>query len=346
MKNWIGLLVLILLGLLAWVIISDIDPFESNNGPLKDFAIDDTANVDQIFISEPTGKKLLLTRRGYPTWTVEGRYPARPDGIQLILKTLHDIKVQSSVSKNTFKRVVTRLATNSKKVEFYMNGEKQPEKTWYIGDGTFSRVGTYMLLEKDGKKSSEPFITHLLMERGTLASRFFADSIVWKDRVVLKCDPKKIAEVRFEHKYDTAISFELRKKGEAEYVVKNLNNGEIQAVDPELAIPYLKGFQAIYYEYLDRKSPKAHLDSIYNSVPRHDILLTMEDGETFEIKTFNMPVPPGSELNGKPIYYNPERMYVFSSFMKSRFRPIVQNLTFDPLTMDFKYFASSTTVEK
>lgn len=346
MKNWIGIIVLILLGILAWVLIGDVKIFESTDGPLKDFAIKDTANVDQVFIADPNGRTILLTRRGHDTWTVDGRYPARPDGIKLILKTLHDIKVLSNVSRTTLPRVISRMASSSKKVEFYMNGEKNPEKIWYVGDGTFSRVGTYMLLEKNGKKSTEPFITHLLMERGMLNSRFFTDSLVWKDRVVFKSDPKKIKEIRVEHKYDTAYSYSIKNIGNDQFEVENLRNGESSPVDPEKAIAYFKGFQAVYYEYIDRKSSDEHLDSIYQSSPRHLIEIVMENGDSHTIKSFNMPVKPGSEMNGKPIYFNPERMYLYSSFMRTLHHPIAQNLTFDILVSDYRHFASSTTVEK
>lgn len=346
MKNWIGILILLLLGVFAWILLSDVKLFEKSGGPMKDFAIADTAKVDQIFISEPSGKKILLTRRGYPNWTVEGRYPARPDGIQLILKTLHDIKILSTVSKTTLPRVIARMASSSKKVEFYLDGQKNPEKVWYIGDGTFSRVGTYMLLEKEGVKSTEPFITHLLMERGTLDSRFFADSIVWKDRIVLKCNPKEIQEISILHKYDTATSYSLTKIGEADFMVKNLETGEEQTVNPDLAIPYFKKFQAIYYEYIDQKSPKAQLDSIYASEPRHQIKILFANGEQFEMETYNIPVRSDATLNDQPIDYHPERMYVRSSYMKGASHPIVQNLTFDPLISNYRFFASSTTVEK
>lgn len=346
MKNIIGILILLLLASIAYVLIADVDLFEDNDAIYRDFAIEDTAKVDQVFISEPDGDKILLTRRGFDRWMVEGKYPARPDGVQLILKTLHDIKVQQTVSKTTMPRVIKRLASSAKKIEFYMDGDSDPEKVWYVGDATASRVGTYMLLEKDGKKSKEPLVTHLLMERGSLNSRFFADTVLWKDRIVFKGNPRKIKSIEVIHRYDTATSFKIEKQGEAKFIATNLENGESIAVNPELAIPYFKSFAGIYYEYLDLKSPKEQLDSIYNSQPRHLIKLKMEDGRQYEFRTYNIPVKEGATLNEQPIDYHPERMYISSNFMGEQSHPIVQNYSFNNLVPNFEYFDSSTTVEK
>lgn len=345
MKNIIGIVVLIILGITAYILSSDIKLFSSDRSSFKDFAIKDTASIDQIFISEPNGKSILLTRRGQDRWTVNREFPARPDGIKLLLKTAHDIKVQSTVSKTTYPRVVNRMASSAKKIEFY-TGDEKPEKVWYIGDATASRVGTYMLLEKNGEKSTRPFITHLLMERGSLGSRFFANKTLWKDRIVLQSNPKKIKSIEVIHKYDTATSFSIRKEGEANFFATNLENGKEIKVNQDIAIPYFKGFSAIYYEYLDQKSKKEQLDSIYNSEPRHKITIVMEDGKSYSINSYNIPVKKGSTLNDQPIDYHPERMYIASSYMEDGDHPIVQNLTFNILVPNFEEFTSSTTVEK
>ena len=346
MKNLIGIFILILLAAFTYVLVADVDVFGSADGVYKDFEIRDTAKVDQIFISESNGKQILLTRRGYDQWMVNGKYPARPDGMNLILKTLHDIKVQQTVSKRSMPRVIKRLASNGTKVEFYLNGKGNPEKVWYVGDPTGSRVGTYMLLEKDGDKSAEPLVTHLLMERGHLKSRFFADTILWKDRIIYKGDPREIQRIQVTHKYDTITSFKIEKVGDAEFVASNLDGTEEVEVPNEMAIPYFKLFAGVFYEYIDMKSPDYILDSIYSSEPRHLIEIKLADGKEYAFKTFNMPVKKGSKLGNKPIDYHPERMYAYSSYMGEQNSPVVQNLTFDALTPGFELFKSLTTVEK
>lgn len=345
MKNLIGLLVLIGLAIAAYFVVNNSYNKSADGKVLKDFAIEDTAAVDQIFLSQPNGKEILLSRRNSNTWQVNGQFKARTDAVELILTTLHDIKIKSPVSQKTFDGVVKRLAVGSTKVEFYTGGKKA-EKTWYIGDASPGRTGTYMLLEEDGQKSSKPFVTHMIMEKGYLGSRFFLDPTLWKSREMMQVDPRKIKSIQVEHKYDTATGFIIEQTANATFNLTNLKTEERLSLPAQLAIPYFKNFEAVFYEYIDLKTPTKELDSIYNSFPRHELKIVLQDGKTIEMKTYDMPVAPGATLDGKAIDYHPERMYAFTSELGENVHPIVQNLTFDVLVPRFEDIISSTTVEK
>jgi hypothetical protein len=148
------------------------------------------------------------------------------------------------------------------------------------------------------------------------------------------------------HKNDSLTSFKINKLDTVAFTIQNLKTAEEFSLNTNKAIAYFKLFNSIYYEYLDVKTPKAELDSIYNSKARHQIKIELSDGKKIELKTFNIKVPEGSKLGDQIIEYNPERMYSYSSTMAKEDHPIVQNLTFDPLVPGFKAFASSTNVEK
>ena len=311
MKNLIGIIILIAVGITAYFVLNKEEIASVNTEDYKDFAIEDTALVDKIFMSQPNGKKILISRRETGNWLVNNDFSARTDAIALILKTLHDIKIQGSVAEENFKGVVSRLAAASTKVEFYTGGKKA-EKTWFIGDPTPSRMGTYMLLEKGGIKSSKPYVTHLLSEKGYLSSRFFLDPFLWKDRVMMKTDPKKIQSITVKHYYDTATSFTIEQVQDGKFKLTNLATKASNEIPSTIAVPYFKEFSAVFYEYVDFKTPKEELDSIYNSLPRHEIYITNMDGSTIEMKTYNLPVVPGSRIGGKEIFFHPERMYASS----------------------------------
>ncbi len=212
-KNGLALLLLLALLALAYWIYQSQDSSTKLARDYKDFAIEDTAAVDQIFLSNLEGKKVLISRREDGIWRVEGKYRAREDAVFLILKTAHDIQIQSPVPKSQYTSVISRLAGLSTKVEFYTGGEK-PSKIWYVGHATASKVGTYMLLEKDGEKSGKPYVTHLLMERGSLSSRFFLDPMLWRDRAMLRLKPENIKSIEVKHAYDTATSFRIEQLAE------------------------------------------------------------------------------------------------------------------------------------
>lgn len=343
MKNWLLLILLIVLASAAYYFYST-DGKATNKEDFKDFAIEDTANISRIFIGDINGKHVTLNKDG-KIWRINNNYEARPDAIGLILKTVHDIKIQSPISKNKIETVIKRMASNSVKVEFYDKTDALL-KTWYIGDPTPSRVGTYMLLEKEGKKSSKAYVTHLLTEKGSLKSRFFRDSLLWRDRIMLKVNPQKIKSIEVVHSVDTNVSFKITNDNNV-FSAIDLENNQTRSIPAEIAIPFFKKYKSIYYEYLDNRTPESMMDSIKNSTPRHLITIHMDNGEQFKLSTYFMPVREGATLNnGEPIDYNPERMYAFCSDMDPDVNPIVQNLTFDPLVPSFKAFTQSTNVDK
>jgi len=347
MKNLIGLIILILVGIAAYfLVIKDGDiNLSSSEEDFKDFAVEDTASVDKIFLSHSSGRTILLTRASAAQWMVNNKFKARTDAIELILKTFSDVKVNGVVPAADMKNTIKRLATNSTKVEIYTGGSK-PHKTWYIGGPTASRLGTIMLLEKDGEKSSKPYITHMIMERGYLGTRFFVDETLWKDRIVMKCEPKEIKSVEVKHAVDTSVSFKIEQYELGKFKVTNLDENKTEELSPLVAIPYLKEFSGVYYEYIDEKTPERVIDSVYSALPRHIVRVTMNDNSEFLIKSYNMPVPEGSTLNGRVVDYHPERMYIYTNKLEEGVYPIVQNLTFDKLVPSLKYLGSSTTVEK
>jgi len=346
MKNTIGFVILLLLLLAAYFIYDSNSIKSISERDFRDFAIKDTSKIDRIFMSQPNGKKVLISRKDTNKWLVNGKFVARPDAIQLILKTVNDIKVRQTISKETYNHVVKRLASGATKVEYYLKGENQPRKIWYIGDATADNEGTYMLLEKGEKKSSTPYITHRLMERGYLGSRFFLDPILWRDRIILKTNPQKIESIEVIHHVDGLTSFIIEKVGIADFTITNLESNESWNLAPEIAIPYFKEFSAVYYEYQDVKTPRSQLDSIFSSEPRHELNIKIEDRSDVRIKNYYLPAAPGATLNEKPILHHPERMYTYCSDLREHTYLIVQNLTFDRLIPGVKAFKSSTFVEK
>lgn len=345
MKNFIGILVLLLGAAATYYFLVEGKSPLINTVEFKDFAIEDTASVNKIFMSRSNGQKILLTKGTDGLWLVNNEFPARKDAIKLILKTLHDIQILGNIAKEKFEHNVKRLATQSTKVEYYTGGDN-PEKTWYIGDPTESRLGTYMLLEKDGVKSSTPFAMHLLMERGYLSTRFFLDPILWRDRIFFKTNPKDIESITVDFFADSSISYSINQAQAGNFILENLKTGEKTALPSEIAVPYFKEFSSVYYEYIDVNTPQEQLDSVYGAFPRHEIKITVKGKGDYFLKSYNMPVAPGSVVDGVPIYAHPERMYAFSSYMTKDSYTAVQNLTFDKLVPSIDAFRVSTTVEK
>ena len=97
---------------------------------LRDFAVKDTASVDKIFLADKQNATILLERKDN-YWTVNGKYRARRDFIDLLLETIHRVEVAEPVVETKTENVLRRISSDGVKVEIYQNGKLA--KTYYVG---------------------------------------------------------------------------------------------------------------------------------------------------------------------------------------------------------------------
>jgi len=136
-------LVVIALGVLAVVLVS-----KNGSGTLKpelkDFAVQDTASIDKIFMVKKSNDQVMLTKED-GSWIVNDTYPVREEAISLLLKTIQRVRVKAPVSKSAQDYVLKMMATRNTKVEIY--SKEKLIKTYYVGGPTQDQVGTFMMLE-------------------------------------------------------------------------------------------------------------------------------------------------------------------------------------------------------
>jgi hypothetical protein len=144
------------------------------------FAVKDTASVDRIFISDMNGRSALLERvPGNRYWSLNGRFEARKDAVDLLLKTFSRTRLRRAVGGPERETVMRVLSGGAKKVEIYKGGT-EPVKTWYIGTATPNHTGTYMLLEDASGRAPDPYVVHMEGFTGFLSTRFFTDEREWR----------------------------------------------------------------------------------------------------------------------------------------------------------------------
>ena len=106
-------------------------------GPLSDFAVQDTASVDRIFMADKQGLTADL-RREKGRWTVNG-LPANQFNVGTLLKVFVRVEVRAPVAKSMEAMTLKLMASNAIKVEIYTGGEK-PEKIWWPVPGFSNRA--------------------------------------------------------------------------------------------------------------------------------------------------------------------------------------------------------------
>ncbi len=311
---------------------------KSNNDPLSNFAITDTAAIDKMIISKTTGEKVTLTKGKNNNWTVNEKYRARPESITLIMRTIYHTTIKSRVGAASRNNAIKNLAAFHRKVQFFKNGEWY--KTWYVGNSTSDRLGTYMLLEtpEDGK-SDEPYIGEVTGFHGELDIRFYTEEDKWRYTGIFEySNINEIKEIILTNGESPNEGFILQLNEMHKPVLMDTKGGKVARFDSLMAKAYFYGFKKIHYEHLARTLNYKSLDSLKLSTPLYSISVKSVAGETKKISVYRMKSKSGEvDLDGNQLPYNPERAYAILSTGEVA---VIQYGVFDKLFRTLSNFVS------
>lgn len=268
MKNnstkYLILTVIVLAAIAYFVRVQDNE--QGGTKPMSDFAIENTDAIDKIIITESNRNKAELELNN-GEWMLNNEFKARPVNVELLLKTFRNIKVQTSVSNDMKKTVVANMASRYKKVEIFENGKLS--KTYFVGSATKDHYGTYMLLEKNGRKSSEPYVMHIPGFNGFLESRFYTNENDWKYSGVFVYEPLEIKSIKVEHGENIEESFQITQEDKT-VSLTNLNGKKIEEFNNSLAENYILIYEKIFFNKIAEYSLEK-VDSIKAITPLYKI---------------------------------------------------------------------------
>lgn len=280
------------------------------NRALSDFSVKDTAAVDKIFLADMQGVQVTLVRNGRK-WQIDGKQDARMDAVQIMLATLHDLKVKYPVAKAAFNNIIKDMATSSVKVELYSGGKKT--KTIYVGSPTKDHDGTYMMLEG----SSTPFVVEIPGFQGYLSTRFFTSPNQWRASVLLSYNIAQIKELEVILHTNPASSFSIHVDKDASqsrfrFTLFDAKKQVVSRFDTSLVMQYLSAYKQVNYEFIADQISKTKLDSALTR-PYLSLLITDVSSKKKKIDVLAIPMPPGStNRGGESIAYDDERAYVLA----------------------------------
>jgi hypothetical protein len=299
--------------------------FTSDNrtikGELRDFAVEDTASIDRIFLADKQGHTALLERKPSGIWTI-GEYQARPQAVRDLLFTIKKMVVKAPVAKSMQPKVLKDLSgIGQRKIEIYSKG--QLLKTIFVGIETMDKMGTYMMIEG----SSVPFEVHIPGHRGFLQTRFIVDSRLWRDPVLFRTDYRDIRTIDIRYTNDPTSSFNLRYDGKIPVLMAG---NQVLNADTLLLYQYMNQFRNVVYEYVVTESfPQAKKDSILNSSPFVIISLTDKQGKRTQVEGYyRASTAQDLDANGKQLPLDPDRMY---ALLNDKDFLLVQYFQFDRL---------------
>lgn len=279
------LIVLLALGGLAWWLSRNSAPTTLDR-PLSDFAIQDTASVTRIFITDQHGRRIDL-KRTPKGWTVNDVYAAKEHDVNLLLRTFKRVEVKSPVPKAAEAKMMRVMAAVGRKVEVYQGGER-PSKIWIVGHGTKDHFGTYALLEKPGEgRSNAPFILGMGAFTGTLTSRFHTDLDIWRSSAFFELDEMRdLASAHLETPLAPANGYTIDQDKAGLFSLLDYN-GQPYRFDTVLVQGAILTTKQLNYEGIQREP--ARRDSLMRTTPNHILTLTKRNGESTKLKLWYLP---------------------------------------------------------
>src|SRR5688572_26297176 len=213
---------------------------------LRDFGVKDTGSITKLFLANKSGQQTLLEKQPDGDWLMNGKYLARPDAMQTLLETIHNVEVRSPVAKAAYNNVIRNIAANAIKVEIYNDQGKL--KTYYVGGPTQDQMGTFMYLEN----STVPFIIHIPGFDGYLTPRYIANETEWRVKTVFRLGDGKLKSLTVSDFIQTDRSFSLNRNQNGTYQMFDKSGNEVENLSQDKVINYLESYRMLNFEMYEK----------------------------------------------------------------------------------------------
>mgnify|MGYP007077385744 CR=1 FL=1 len=338
MKRFRGIFLIVIIAALAFIAFRLTTGDTSSSGmsseALSDFAVDDTAKINKLILTDTEGNKGVTLLRNGSIWTDSEGNCVQQHLVQTILMTIKRIQVKSPVPKNSLETINKNLTTHHRKVEIYQ--EDQLVKTWYVGQPTPDQYGTYMLLKDPEKgKSPEPFVMYLPNMHGNLETRFITNPLEFECTEVFKYDPLNIKTVEVQLPDSAQYNFKITAINKNEFKLSN-NGQNVPDFDTIRVRGYLVGFQKIHFEQHNYLIDKKSSDSLKATTPWYIIEVTDKQGESKKITCFKKKMTyERYDFDGELIEYDRDRLWVV---IPDGRLVVGQFYVFDKILKDLRFF--------
>lgn len=293
MRKNLYILAAILCGALLLWYMNHRDSNSGTNDIFREFAIADTSRIQKIEISDVSGRTAVITRvAGQRRWMLNGRYEAREDAVDLILKTIARTSVRGNVADAARDEMMKLIVTSAKRVAIYTGGD-EPEKIWYVGVATPDHTGTIMLLEIPGEgRGSEPYITHMEGFTGFLSTRFFTDESEWRYTGVFDYPNLDIARVQVEYSEGSPSLLNIDMLPDGNFRIEDNSPVKLTAFsgfDTAAVRNLMLTLRKAHFETYTTGLSAQSIDSIQTTVPFFTIRVTQQTGVTESVSLYRLP---------------------------------------------------------
>lgn len=270
----------------------------------QDYHIENVNAITKIFIADKQDNQVLLQREG-DNWTVDNQYPASQPMVDMLLETLHDMRIRQQVNRNAVPQVIKLLSARAVKVEVYQQAYRinwfdgkfrlfpyEGKTTYFVGHETQDMMACHMF--RDGDKV--PYIIHIPGFRGYLTPRFVADPMSWRSHNIVKWNVRQIGRIELELPEAPQESFAVVRNGEGFDFL--LSQGQVKAdrFDTARVAQMLSSFANLNFDEYAALVPNAEISTSFASGPGAILRITDTAGVTREVKTYRKYSNPDDAL--------------------------------------------------
>lgn len=349
-KNLIIILSVIVIGIIAFVIArqgSKDATFEQN------FHVEDIDAVTKIYLVDKQDNHVLLQRVTDSTpdtlWMVNATYPANQPMVDLLLSTLHDMRIRQQVNKNAVPQAIKLLSSRAIKVEVYQRKyfinwfdgkfrlfpHEKLATTYYIGHETQDMMACHMFREGD----KVPYIIHIPGFRGYLTPRFVTDPMLWRSHNIVHWDIRQLQSVELSIPSTPEESFAVRRDGEGFIFELTHSHTQVDHFDTARVAQLLSCFANLNFDEFASRVPNADMDTSFNAGPRTILKVTDTNNTTREVKTYLKYINPDDTLampdNSLYEMFDINRLY---AIIDNKDTVLIQYFIFDNILQPASFF--------
>ncbi len=310
------------------------------------FAVADTASVTKLYLADKNDHEVILEEQKPGKWIINDSLVARSGGVEKFLETLKKLAIDHPVSNAEHNSVVSRLAARSVKVEVYRKvyrinlfdkiklfPHEKKTKTFYVGGETQDKLGTYMLMEGADK----PYVVAIPGFRGFVSTRFTARFRDWRSHTIFNSAIKEMESLTMRFHENPKQSFRIEVQDSRRFKLYDLSKEQyIPRFDTIKVIEYLTAYNDLRFEDWLNYLSQQKIDSLTSGEPMYTIALEENDGDRQVVKTYKKEQTTKTDMQGKPLTYDPDRMY--ATINDGNDFVMVQFFVFDKILKPIGYF--------
>ena len=348
-RNLIIIIAVVVVGLVALLIARS--GSKTSTFP-QDYHIEDIDAVTKIFIADKQDNHVLLQRVADSTsevqWTVDDLYPASQPMVDLLLSTLHDMRIRQQVNRNAVPNVIKLLSSRAVKVEVYQRRyfinwfdgrfrlfPHEKKITYFVGHETQDLMACHMFREGD----KVPYIIHIPGFRGYLTPRFVANPTLWRSHAIVHWNVHQIGRVELTLPNAPQESFAIVRNGEGFDMELTQNHMPLPAFDTARVAQLLACFANLNFDEYASVVPNTEMDTSFAAGAAAILRVTDTSGVSHEVKTYRkynnpadaMAMPDSTLYN----VFDLDRLY---AIIDNKDTVLIQYFVFDNILQPASYF--------